>query len=154
MNPPNRTPRIPMKTTTALALKAKPSTAARPLEIQPFTVTTEWVSVTTSILARHDKRMQGISGFQTRPAHFCKKLVRNYLNASDSNRRLQIECMAHGSVTGRATRPFTFTIEARRWAELVTLCNRINSTPTAFIRAAVASAAQAWDRFEEQARPA
>lgn len=142
-----------MKTPTATM---KPATAPRALETQPFTVTTEWVRITTSILARHAEKMQHIPYYQTNPGRFCAWLVKRYqtTNFINSNRRLELECLAHGILTGRKTSPFTFAMEASQWAGIVNLCESINTTPTAFIRAAIAHAAQGWARFDEQTRVA
>lgn len=138
------------------APNAKPATAPRALEIQPFTVTTEWVSVTTSILARHAERMQTVPSYQKNRLRYCGELLTNYQNAKlfNDNRGLEMECLTHGHVTGRRTSRITFAIEAGRWAQIVDLCERINTTPTAFIRAAIAYAAEGWERFDQQQRTA
>jgi hypothetical protein len=142
----NYTPPPPMKTTPA---------TPRTLKIQPFTVTTEWVSVTTSILASHGKRMQRIQLYQKNRDYYCTRLVEEVLADPSFIRRLQMACFASRYYTGKATSPFTFVIEANRWAEIEAHARRINSTPTAFIRAAIAHTAEKWARFDqEQARTA
>lgn len=132
------------------AMKTQTPTTPRTLQVQPFTVTTEWLSVSTNILARHEERMQRIRSYQTDRVRFCSSLVTDYLLDSSHNRRLEMECMVNDSLQGRRTSRITFQIEADKWAEIVTLCERIHSTPTAFIRAAIASAAQTWVRFDKE----
>ena len=135
-----------MKTTT----KAKPATAPRALKVEPFTVTTEWVSVTTTILAKHAERMQRVPFYQKAPRLFCGQLVKSFHtdNLIHGTRRHEIKFLAYGFLTGRKTCPVTFNIEAARWAEITRLCSSINTTPTAFIRAAIAHAALGWARFD------
>lgn len=140
-----------MKTPTAT--KAKPATTPRTLKIQPFTVTTQWVSVTTSILARHAERMQSVPYYQTDSLRFGGQLVKSYHTTKTihDNQGLEHECLIWGNMTGRRLSPITFAIEAERWAEIETLAKRINSTPAAFVRAAIAKAAKGWARFDETA---
>lgn len=135
----------------------KPATAPRALKVEPFTVTTEWVSVTTSILARHEERMQSVPNYQANRIRYCGDLVESYLchNLCNDNRGLESACLMQSCLKneGRICR-ITFAIEARTWARILNLCERINTTPTAFIRAAIQHAAKAWAKHDLNIRTA
>lgn len=122
------------------------------LQLQPFNVTTTWLTVTTNILSRHAERMQRIKSYQINSVRFCSGIVRGYLGYSPFNRRLDFECLVSASLQGKRTSRITFQITADDWTEIEALCKRINTTPTAFIRAAFANQAQKWAEFDQESK--
>lgn len=131
-------------------MKTPIPTASQTLQVQPFTVTTEWLSVSTSILARNYERMQRIRGYQINSVGFCSTVVKEYRLDSMGHRWSAFKCQCLESLQGRRASRITFQIEADEWEEIIALCERNNTTPTGFIRAAFAAAAARWEAFDEE----